>query len=70
MILNNQVEAQLLSALLTEEGIPHFLRSFHDSAYDGIFQTQFGWGRLESDPRHHDRVIELLSALRHESSNR
>lgn len=63
-VLNNEIEARLLSSLLDEEEIPHFLRSYHDSAYDGIFQAQLGWGHVEADPRHHDRIAELLADLR------
>ncbi|MFW5777450.1 MAG: hypothetical protein ACOCZB_09220 [Spirochaetota bacterium] len=63
-ILNNEIEARLFSSLLDEERIPHFLRSYHDSAYDGIFQAQLGWGHVEADPRHHDRILELLGDLR------
>jgi hypothetical protein len=68
IILNNEVEARLLSSLLEEEEIPHFLRSYHDSAYDGIFQAQLGWGRIEADERHRERIRELLSDLRADQS--
>ncbi|HQG44058.1 MAG TPA: hypothetical protein PLG50_00190, partial [bacterium] len=44
--LFNETEANYLSALLTEKGIPHLVRSYHDSAYDGLFQLQKGWGSL------------------------
>lgn len=63
-VLNNEIEARLLSSLLDEVEIPHFLRSYHDSAYDGIFQAQLGWGHVEADPRHHDRIVEILDDLR------
>ncbi len=62
--LDNEIQARLLSSLLTEEEIPHYLRSFHDSAYDGIFQAQLGWGRIEADERHHEHIRELLEDLR------
>ncbi|MFP4376472.1 MAG: hypothetical protein ACLFP4_05465 [Spirochaetales bacterium] len=68
IILNNEIEARLLSSLLEEEEIPHFLRSYHDSAYDGIFQSQLGWGRIEADPRHRDRIKEILNDLRAEQN--
>lgn len=44
--IRDQVEADYLSAQLNEQGIPHLIRSYHDSAYDGIFQMQKGWGAL------------------------
>lgn len=62
--LDNEIQARLLSSLLAEEEIPHYLRSFHDSAYDGIFQAQLGWGRIEADERHHEHIRELLEDLR------
>ena len=63
-VLNNEIEARLLSSLLEEEGIPHYLRTYRDSAYDGIFLPERGWGHVEADPRHHDRIRELLTDLR------
>lgn len=63
-VLNNEIEARLLSSLLEEEEIPHYLRSYHDSAYDGIFQAQLGWGHVEADPGYHERIRELLDDLR------
>ena len=43
--LENIVEAQLMVSILEEKEIPHRIRSFHDTAYDGLFQFQKGWGR-------------------------
>ncbi|MFP4115477.1 MAG: hypothetical protein ACOC0O_04780 [Spirochaetota bacterium] len=64
VVLDNEIEARLLSSLLDEEGIPHYLRTYRDSAYDGLFQTERGWGHIEADPRHHDRIGELLEDIR------
>jgi hypothetical protein len=44
--IKDEVEANYLSAQLQEREIPHMIRSYHDSAYDGIFQMQKGWGVL------------------------
>ena len=65
--LENEVEARLVSAILEEEGIPHFMRSYHDSAYDGIFQTHLGWGHIEAPAEHHERISELVRAFRDSS---
>ncbi len=62
--LQNEIEANLLASILDEEGIPHFIRSNHDSAYDGIFQVPLGWGRVEAKPEHHARITEILSDIR------
>lgn len=46
--LESEVQAQLLADLLTERNVPHLIRSYHDNAYDGIFQTTLGWGHVEA----------------------
>ena len=35
-VLENEIEAQLLDSILTERDIPHIMRSYHDTAYDGL----------------------------------
>jgi len=61
--LHNQSEADYLSALLTEKGIPHLVRSFHDSAYDGIFQMQKGWGVLMAPEAHRSDILGLQKEI-------
>ena len=46
---------------MSEKNIPHRIRSFHDTAYDGLFQSQYGWGVIkvsESDLPEAKRIIE------------
>jgi hypothetical protein len=40
------------------------MRSYHDTAYDGLFQTQKGWGSVSAPPSHSAEIIEILSDLR------
>jgi len=63
-VLENAIEAQLLSSVLSEYGIPHRLRSYHDTAYDGLFQLQKGWGEVcaPEDVRH--QIVDALAELR------
>ena len=63
-ILENEFEAQLVDSILVERGIPHRLRSYHDTAFDGLFQTQKGWGIVSSPEEHHQEVKEILADLR------
>lgn len=65
--LSNGVEANLLEALLKEEEIPHYIRSYGDPAYDGIFQLQKGWGTVESPREYLPRIREILNGLRERS---
>ena len=48
LVLRNEVEAQMMDQALSDQDIPHLIRSYHDSAYDGLFQAQKGWGHVEA----------------------
>ncbi len=41
---DNAAEANVIKMVLEENGIVSEIRSFHDTAYDGLFQSQLGWG--------------------------
>jgi hypothetical protein len=63
-ILENTIEAQLIDSILDEHNIPHRLRSYHDTAYDGLFQMQKGWGELHAPLSFKDDILEILNAVR------
>lgn len=67
-ILENDFEAGLLDSLLTEQNIPHQMRSYHDTAFDGLFQTQKGWGYVSAPESYHEAIKEILSDLRKDTS--
>ena len=62
--LDNEIEARLLESILNERAIPHRLRSYHDTAYDGLFQTQKGWGTVNAPESYEDEISEILSDVR------
>jgi len=62
--LENEIEAGLLDSILTERNIPHMLTSYHDTAYDGLFQTQKGWGYVSAPAPYHEEIRELVDELR------
>ena len=62
--LDSMVEAQVLDSMLNEQDIPHVLRSYHDSAYDGVFQGSKGWGHVEAPERHTAEIMAILQDLR------
>jgi hypothetical protein len=66
--LDNEIEAQLLESILMQRDIPHLIRSYHDTAYDGLFQTQLGWGYVSSPPAYQEEIKEILSDLRKQAS--
>ena len=63
-ILDNIVEAQLIDSILNEHDIPHRIRSFHDTAYDGLFQFQKGWGALWTPISYKAEILEILHDVR------
>jgi hypothetical protein len=58
--LSSEFEALKIKDILDSEGIPHMIRSFHDSAYDGMFQTQYGWGVLLADEKDEEAILKLI----------
>jgi len=62
--LENQIESQVVSGLLAERGIAHRIQSFQDTAYDGLFQLQKGWGALYVSETDIAEVQELLAQIR------
>ena len=44
--LDNQFQADLLTDALDKAGIPFLVREYKDTAYDGLFVTQKGWGTV------------------------
>ena len=63
-ILENVIEAQLITSILDEHEIPHRIRSFHDTAYDGLFQFQMGWGSLFAPLSNKEEILEILNDVR------
>jgi hypothetical protein len=62
-VLDNEIQARLIDSILTEREIPHRLRSYHDSAYDGIFQTQKGWGIIQAPLEYQEEILAILADL-------
>lgn len=44
--IDNRFEGDRVSQTLEEAGIPHMIKSFLDTAYDGLYVLQKGWGRV------------------------
>jgi hypothetical protein len=58
--LSSEIEAIRIKEILDSHKISHLIRSFYDSAYDGIFQNQYGWGVLEAEESDEARILNLL----------
>lgn len=63
--IEHEVEAQLLSAYLTEQRVPHIIQSYHDSAYGSLFQSQMvAWGYLEAPEEYEPLVLQVYADIR------
>ncbi|MCX6254428.1 MAG: hypothetical protein NTV31_08130 [Bacteroidia bacterium] len=63
LIFKNEIEAMLLDEILTEKKIPHIIRSYHDSAYDGLWQTQSAWGHIEAPEEHRKEIVQVYNEM-------
>ena len=63
LMFKNEIEAMLLDEILTEKEIPHMIRSYHDSAYDGLWQTQSGWGQVEAPEEYSDEILKIYNEM-------
>jgi hypothetical protein len=63
LVFNNEFEAKLLDEILNAKEIPHLIRSYHDSAYDGLWQMQSSWGHIEAPAIYREEILELYSKM-------
>ncbi len=63
-VLENFIEADLVSSILSQRDIPHRLRSYHDTAYDGLFQMQKGWGELHAPRSLQQDILDIIEDIR------
>ncbi len=63
-VAENSFEVDTIKAALEQEGIPVLVRLFEDTAYDGIYVAQKGWGYVEvpqSDKGKAEKIIDDIS---------
>ena len=60
---NDEFEAKLLDEILTDKNIPHIIRSYHDSVYDGLWQMQSSWGHLEAPEEYREELLLIYSQM-------
>ena len=63
-ILENDDEARLIASVLTEREIPHFIRSYFDTAFDGLYQSQKGWGYVSAPEACMEEILEIITDIR------
>jgi hypothetical protein len=58
--VQNRFEGELLAAALERCGVDFFLRTFEDTAYDGLFVAQEGWGVIWVAPEDRQIAEDIL----------
>jgi hypothetical protein len=66
-VLDNEVQAELMDAVLSERKIPHIMQSYHDSALDGLFQIGKGWGVILAPESSKAEIVAALAEIRRQS---
>lgn len=62
-VVENRFEADLVRDALQKEGIPCVIRSYEDTAYDGIYVVQKGWGAVLVSEEDEARARAILQGL-------
>ena len=57
----DEAEALVLERLLFDHNIPSEVITYCDTAYDGLFQTQKGWGVLNVEEADFLKAKEIIS---------
>jgi len=60
---DNPLQGEYLVDVLAEEGIPAIFHSFRDTAYDGIFQAQWGAGVIITPEQDAHRALTIIEAV-------
>jgi len=61
--LANQFEADILKGALETENISVLIKRFHDTAYDGIYIPQKGWGKLMVPENEKERALVTVNKI-------
>lgn len=63
IVLRNELEAMRIEQVLKKESIPFGIISYHDSAYDDLWQPQRGWGHIEAPISFKDKIETIYKDL-------
>jgi hypothetical protein len=68
-VLDNEVQAELVDAVLSGRDIPHIMQSYHDSALDGLYQAAKGWGVILAPASFKDEILAALADIKRQSQS-
>jgi hypothetical protein len=62
--VENRFEGDRISQALREAGIPFLIKSFLDTAYDGLYIPQKGWGVVMVPKENTEEAKRLISEVK------
>ncbi len=63
-IIESRFEGDRVSQALEEAGVPYMVQSFLDTAYDGLYLPQKGWGRVMVPEEFCEKAEEIVAEVR------
>jgi ketol-acid reductoisomerase len=63
-VAENKFEADLITQTLQQEGISCMIRSYHDTAYNGIYIPQKGWAAVMVPEELEGKASDIIAELR------
>jgi hypothetical protein len=63
-IVENRFEGDRVSQALKEAEIPFLIKSFLDTAYDGLYIPQKGWGAVLVPEKFSEKAERVISEVR------
>ncbi|MFP4179325.1 MAG: hypothetical protein ACLFQW_08395 [Spirochaetaceae bacterium] len=62
--IDNEIEAKFLETVLKDRDIPHVFISHHDTAFNGIYQLEHGWGYVEVPKERVEETKQLYEEVK------
>jgi len=62
--IENRFEGDRVSQTLQEAGIPFLIKSFLDTAYDGLYIPQKGWGIVMVPDENGEEAEKIISEVK------
>jgi hypothetical protein len=62
--IENRFEGDRITQALQEAGIPFLIKSFLDTAYDGLYIPQKGWGIVMVSGKNKEEAERLISEIK------
>ena len=62
--IDNRFEGDRVSRALEEAEIPYMIKSFLDTAYDGLYVPQKGWGRVMVPEEFYNQAERIVTEVK------